>query len=145
MDNTLKLWNLTTGTELKTLTGHTAYNAIAIIWDEQRAISADLESGEAIATFSLILLHRCVQWSRFLTARRDRATNLNFLRDRWRGTIDIVSATYEFLWSDIKKHNTGTLQQLFPKPNHRVTCNAIATSSRFCCIYGLFDYNTQPE
>ncbi|MEG5036047.1 hypothetical protein [Microcoleus sp. AT3-D2] len=33
MDNTLKLWDLTTGTEFKTLTGHTAYiNAIAITW-----------------------------------------------------------------------------------------------------------------
>ena len=64
VDNTLKLWDLITGTELKTLTGHTAYiNAIAITRDGQRAISADLESGEAIATFSLIVLHRCVRWS----------------------------------------------------------------------------------
>ncbi|WP_333316655.1 hypothetical protein [Microcoleus sp. B4-C1] len=39
MDNTLKLWDLTTGTELKTLTGHTAYiNAIAITGDEQKTI-----------------------------------------------------------------------------------------------------------
>ena len=61
MDNTLKLWDLTIGTELKTLTGHTDYiNAIAITLDAQRAISAsydntlkvwDLESGKAIATF----------------------------------------------------------------------------------------------
>ncbi|WP_333235342.1 hypothetical protein [Microcoleus sp. S36bC1] len=43
MDNTLKLWDLTTGTELKTLMGHTAYNAIAIIWDEQRAIFVALQ------------------------------------------------------------------------------------------------------
>ncbi|WP_333207494.1 hypothetical protein [Microcoleus sp. SVA1B1] len=73
MDNRLKLWDLTTGTELKTLTGHTTYiNAIAITGDGQRAISAALRqhpkslgfrSGETIATFSLILLHRCVQWS----------------------------------------------------------------------------------
>lgn len=43
VDNTLKLWDSTTGTELKTLTGHTAYiNAIAITDDEQRAISAAL-------------------------------------------------------------------------------------------------------
>ncbi|MEG3833941.1 hypothetical protein [Microcoleus sp. Z1_C3] len=43
MDNRLKLWDLTTGTELKTLTGHTTYiNAIAITGDEQRAISAAL-------------------------------------------------------------------------------------------------------
>ena len=34
VDNTLKLWDLTIGTELKTLTGHTDYiNAIAITWD----------------------------------------------------------------------------------------------------------------
>ncbi|MEG5043521.1 hypothetical protein QUB26_03245 [Microcoleus sp. B4-C1] len=39
VDNTLKLWDLTTGTELKTLTGHTAYiNAIAITGDEQKTI-----------------------------------------------------------------------------------------------------------
>lgn len=43
VDNTLKLWDLTTDTELKTLTGHTTYiNAIAITGDEQRAISAAL-------------------------------------------------------------------------------------------------------
>ena len=43
VDNTLKLWDLTTGTELKTLRGHTTYiNAIAITWDGKRAISAPL-------------------------------------------------------------------------------------------------------
>ena len=102
VDNTLKLWDLTTGTEFKTLTGHTAYiNAIAITGDGQKAISAALRqhpkslgfrSGETIATFSLILLRRCVQWSIFLTTRRDRATNINFLRGCRRGAICPVTA-----------------------------------------------------
>ncbi|MEG4202852.1 hypothetical protein QUA20_02825 [Microcoleus sp. Pol7_A1] len=99
MDNTLKLWDLTTGTELKTLTGHTAYiNAIAITGDGNRAISADLESGEAIASFSLILLHRYVGWSNnrsqrrirsriFPTTTRDRATNISFLHNHRQGVI----------------------------------------------------------
>jgi len=100
VDNTLKLWDLTTATELKTLTGHTDYiNAIAITWDGQRALCADLESG-AIASFNLILLHRCVHWSRFLTARRDRATNINFLRDRRQGEF----AEFQQLKVDGRSH-----------------------------------------
>ena len=62
MDNTLKLWDLTTGTELKTLTGHTDYiNAIALTWGGPAGCgrgvtttpskSGMIESGEAIATF----------------------------------------------------------------------------------------------
>ena len=51
VDNTLKLWDLTTATELKTLTGHTDYiNAIAITWDGQRALCADLESGRSLVS-----------------------------------------------------------------------------------------------
>ncbi|MEG4805364.1 hypothetical protein QUB63_32345 [Microcoleus sp. ARI1-B5] len=43
VDNTLKLWDLTTGTELKTLTGHTdCINAIAITLNGKRAIFAAL-------------------------------------------------------------------------------------------------------
>jgi hypothetical protein len=49
----------------------------------------------------------------------------------------------ELIYSSPDK--TRTLQQLFPKTNHRVTCNAIATRSGFCCIYGLFDCNPKPE
>jgi WD40 repeat protein len=62
VDNTLKLWDLTTGTELKTLTGHTDYiNAIAITWDGPAGCGRGVtttpsksemrESGEAIASF----------------------------------------------------------------------------------------------
>jgi len=62
VDNTLKLWDLTTGTELKTLTGHTDYiNAIAITWDGPAGCGRGVtttpsksemrKSGEAIASF----------------------------------------------------------------------------------------------
>ncbi len=61
-DNSLKLWDLTTGTELFSLTGHTdSVNAVAITPDGKQAISAsgdnslklwDLQSREVIASFS---------------------------------------------------------------------------------------------
>ncbi|MDT9195436.1 WD40 repeat domain-containing protein, partial [Limnospira sp. PMC 1245.20] len=59
-DNTLKLWDLETGTELATLTGHSDdVNAVVIAPDGKRAVSAsddktlklwDLETGTELAT-----------------------------------------------------------------------------------------------
>ncbi|MDT9231247.1 WD40 repeat domain-containing protein, partial [Limnospira sp. PMC 1242.20] len=59
-DNTLKLWDLETGTELATLTGHSdGVNAVVIAPDGKRAVSAsddktlklwDLETGTELAT-----------------------------------------------------------------------------------------------
>ena len=61
-DNTLKIWDIKTGTELLTLTGHTdSVNAVAIAPDGLTAISAssdktlkiwDLLTGEQVASFS---------------------------------------------------------------------------------------------
>jgi WD40 repeat protein len=43
VENTLKLWDLTIGTELKTLTGHTDYiKAIAITWDGPAGYGRDV-------------------------------------------------------------------------------------------------------
>jgi WD40 repeat protein len=61
-DKTLKIWDTETGTEVRTLIGHTSYvTAVAIAPDGKRAISAsrdntlkiwDLLSGKEIASFS---------------------------------------------------------------------------------------------
>jgi len=61
------------------------------------------ESGEASASFNLILLYRCVRWSHHCGRRRiwsricpatrkDRAININFLHNRRQGAICRVSA-----------------------------------------------------
>jgi tetratricopeptide (TPR) repeat protein len=60
-DNTLKLWDLATGSELATLSGHSqSVNAVAITPDGKQAVSAswddtlklwDLLSGRVVATF----------------------------------------------------------------------------------------------
>ncbi|MDT9226857.1 MAG: WD40 repeat domain-containing protein, partial [Limnospira sp. PMC 1279.21] len=61
-DETLKLWDLETGTELATLTGHSgSVKAVAITPDGKRAVSAsddntlklwDLERGTELATLT---------------------------------------------------------------------------------------------
>ena len=61
-DNTLKVWDLASGAELHTLSGHTdAVNAVAVTADGQRAVSAscdntlkvwDLASGAELHTLS---------------------------------------------------------------------------------------------
>ncbi|MDV7393630.1 WD40 repeat domain-containing protein, partial [Arthrospira platensis SPKY1] len=61
-DRTLKLWDLETGTELATLTGHSgSVRGVAIAPDGKRAVSAswdntlklwDLETGKELATFT---------------------------------------------------------------------------------------------
>ena len=61
-DNTLKVWDLASGAELHTLSGHTgSVNAVAVTADGQRAVSAswdntlkvwDLASGAELHTLS---------------------------------------------------------------------------------------------
>jgi WD40 repeat protein len=61
-DQTLKVWELGSGRELRTLTGHTNWvHAVAVTPDGQRAVSAsddntlkvwDLETGAVLATFT---------------------------------------------------------------------------------------------
>jgi WD40 repeat protein len=61
-DNTLKVWDLESGRELRTLEGHSnAVDRVAIAPDGRRAVSAsrdktltiwDLESGHTVATFT---------------------------------------------------------------------------------------------
>ncbi|MCK5014985.1 MAG: WD40 repeat domain-containing protein, partial [Candidatus Omnitrophica bacterium] len=60
--NTLKVWDLETGEQIRTLEGHTSLvNAVAVTPDGARSVSAsfdntlkvwDLETGEVIGTFS---------------------------------------------------------------------------------------------
>ena len=62
MDQTLKVWDLGSGRELRTLSGHTeGVSAVAVTPDGQRAVSTsddgtlkvwDLETEEVLATFT---------------------------------------------------------------------------------------------
>jgi WD40 repeat protein len=91
-DRTRKVWDLASGRELQTLTGHTdGVTAVAVTPDGQRAVSAsvdqtlkvwELKTEEVLATFT------CDSWAfccAFSEARRlilagDFAGHLHFLR-----------------------------------------------------------------
>ena len=68
-DSTLKVWDLSSGRELRTLHGHAGYvNAVAVTPDGQRAVSAsddqtlkmwELTSGRELASFKADATLRC--------------------------------------------------------------------------------------
>ena len=72
-DQTLKVWDLASGRELRTLTGHTGKVwGVAVTPDGQRAVSAsadqtlkvwDLETGEVLATFTCDSAAHCCAFS----------------------------------------------------------------------------------
>ena len=73
MDQTLKVWDLASGRELRTLTGHSSeVTAVAVTPDGQRTISAgsdkavkmwELETGKAFATFTCDGAANCCAFS----------------------------------------------------------------------------------
>ena len=91
-DNTLKVWDLDSGRELRTLTGHSgSVTAVAVTPDGQRAVSAsedntvkvwDLETGEVLATFTCDSAARCCAFSDALKliVAGDAGGHLHFLR-----------------------------------------------------------------
>ncbi|WP_439517008.1 WD40 repeat domain-containing protein, partial [Limnospira sp.] len=91
-DNTLKLWDLETGTELATLTGHSSsVTAVAIAPDGKRAVSAsddntlklwDLETGKELATFTgeARMLSCAIAPDGVTVAAGDEAGVVHFLR-----------------------------------------------------------------
>ncbi len=68
-DQTLKVWDLVSGRELRTLTGHSnSVNAVAVTPDSKHAVSAssdhtlkvwDLETGTVVGTFTCEWPARC--------------------------------------------------------------------------------------
>ncbi|WP_442957374.1 WD40 repeat domain-containing protein, partial [Phormidium sp. CCY1219] len=84
-DETLKLWDLETGTELATLTGHSDdVNAVAITPDGKQAVSAsddttlklwDLETGTELATLKG---HSDMVWAVAITPEGKRAVSISY-------------------------------------------------------------------
>jgi len=91
-DRTLKVWNLATGRELRTLTGHTSgVNAVAVTANGQRTVSAsadnklklwNLETGEVLATFTCASAAYCCAFSDALKliVAGDAGGHLHFLQ-----------------------------------------------------------------
>ena len=92
MTDTLKVWDLSSGRELHTLTGHTHYVwAVAVAADGQRAVSVspdntvklwNLETGEVVATFICDRWASCCAFSDALQliVAGDTGGHLHFLR-----------------------------------------------------------------
>jgi len=90
-DNTLKVWELGSGRELRTLTGHAGSVLAAVTQDGQRAVSAswddtvklwNLETGKVLATFTCDATVHCCALSDFLKliVAGDEVGHLHFLR-----------------------------------------------------------------
>ena len=89
---TLKVWDLSSGRELRTLTGHAReVMAVAVTPDGRRAVSAsydntvkmwDLETGEVLATFTCDAYANCCEFSDALNliVAGDAGGHLHFLR-----------------------------------------------------------------
>jgi WD40 repeat protein len=91
-DQTLKVWELGSGRELRTLTGHSQWvNAVAVTPDGQCAVSASedktlkiwkLETGEVLATFTCDSAAHCCAFSDALKliVAGDAGGHVHFLR-----------------------------------------------------------------
>lgn len=89
---TLKLWDLASGRESSTLTGHSdSVNGVVVTSDGSRALSAssdntlkiwDLEKGEVLATFTCDTAAYCCLYSNALklTVVGDGIGHIHFLR-----------------------------------------------------------------
>jgi len=88
-DNTLKVWDLETGRELRTLKGHSqSVSGVAVAPDGRRVVSAsrdntlklwDLESGLVIATFTCDAAVHCVFVGVETITAGDEAGRVHFL------------------------------------------------------------------
>ena len=90
-DNTIKIWDIDSGRELRTLIGHTSFvNAVAIAPDGKRAISSsrdtlkiwDLLSGKEVASFSGDAEFECcaIAPDGVTVVAGDRSGRVHFLR-----------------------------------------------------------------
>ena len=91
-DRTLKVWDVESGRELRTLQGHSDYvNGVAVSADGRRAVSAsedstvkvwDLETGEVLATFTCDGAAHCCAFSDALKliVAGDAGGHVHFLR-----------------------------------------------------------------
>jgi len=91
-DKTLKVWEVISGRELRTLTGHSAWVAgVAVTPDGKRVVSAsgdntlkvwDLEAGAVLATFTCDAATHCCVYSEALKliVAGDAGGHLHFLR-----------------------------------------------------------------
>jgi WD40 repeat protein len=88
----LKVWDLASGRELRTLTGHSdAVNAVAVAPDGRRVVSAsddntvkvwNVETGEVLATFTCDSVAHCCAFSDAgkLIVAGNNGGHLHFLR-----------------------------------------------------------------
>lgn len=91
-DHTLKVWDLISGQELRTLAGHTHWvMGVALSEDGRRAVSAshdrtlkvwELKTGEALATFTCDAAANCCAFSDALKliVAGDEGGHVHFLR-----------------------------------------------------------------